>query len=79
MEWKPLHDLIVDGHWKICKPYIMELQSQGLYPLFQLVTSKYRKNPIDGVCTSYEATEPHDKHYRIAHADGGFEDLCPIL
>ena len=73
--WKLLHDLIVDGYWKICKPYIMELQSQRLCPLFQLVTSKYRKNPIDGVCTSYEETEPDDKPYRITHADGGFEDV----
>ena len=73
--WKRLHDLIVDGYWKNCKPYIPELQSQGLYPLFQIVTSKYRKNPIDGVCTSYEATEPDDKPYRITHADGGFEDV----
>ena len=26
-------------------------------------------------CTSYAATEPDDKPYRITHADGGFEDV----
>ena len=73
--WQPLQQVIQDGYWKVCKPYLQAMQPPEEHPLFKMVTVKHRQRGIDAVCTSYEEGEPDDKPYRLTHADGDVEDV----